>query len=280
MENKIKFHVFSDERFVDLNIYQYGWEKCSPLHSFGPFIRKHFLFHFVISGKGVLMANDKTYEVTAGQGFLICPGQTTTYYADEQSPWEYSWVEFDGLRVNETLVSAGISPNHPIYYPENKKKADIIIDAMMYIVNNPDLSPTRLIGHAFIFLDQLVQCSKTKLVNKGKRLRDFYMKEALSYIEQNYMHDISVEDIAKTCGLNRSYFSKIFKDTMGKSTMEFLVSYRLSKAAQLLKETNLNVGEIGQMVGYPNPLHFSRAFKGIYGISPKKYHLKHFLTSI
>lgn len=102
-------------------------------------------------------------------------------------------------------------------------------------------------------------------------MRDFYIKEALSFIEQNFQNDISVEDIAAFCGLNRSYFGKIFHDTVGKSPQEFLISYRMSKAGELLKLTSLSIGDIGNAVGYSNQLHFSRAFKNTYGVSPRAW---------
>ena len=102
-------------------------------------------------------------------------------------------------------------------------------------------------------------------------MRDFYIKEAISYIEQNFQNDISVEDIAKFCSLNRSYFGKIFRDALGKSPQEFLINYRMSKAAELLKLTELSIGDISNAVGYPSQLHFSRAFKKIHGISPRQW---------
>ena len=83
--------------------------------------------------------------------------------------------------------------------------------------------------------------------------------------------NISVEDIASTCGLNRSYFGKIFKNAVGKSPQEFLLNYRMIKACELLKLTQLSIGDISSAVGYDNQLHFSRAFKNIYGISPRDW---------
>ena len=269
-KNDLKFHVFSDERFVDLNLYQFGYEKCEPLHSYGPYARNHYLFHYVISGKGYLRA-DGEYEITAGHGFLIEPNQVATYFADENDPWEYAWVEFDGLRVRESLQLAGISANQPIYTPASVKEGALLLNEIMYIVDNGTSRPMSIIGHAFIFLDQLIHSSATKMQRTGKRLRDFYMKEALSFIEQNYQNDISIEDIAVFCGLNRNYFGKIFRSTMGKTPQEFLLSYRMAKAAQLLKETTLSIAAISVMVSYQNPLHFSRAFKNIYGCSPRQY---------
>ena len=66
-------------------------------------------------------------------------------------------------------------------------------------------------------------------------------------------------------------FGKIFKDGIGKSPQEFLITYRMTKAAELLKLTSLSIADIGNAVGYPNQLHFSRAFKNTYGTSPRSW---------
>ena len=106
----LSFSIFPNENFLDLRLYQYGWEQCAPLHSFGPFVRNHFLFHYVISGRGFLDSTapdgvTRRYDLGADQGFLICPGQVNTYCADKDQPWKYVWLEFDGLRVREYLTA-------------------------------------------------------------------------------------------------------------------------------------------------------------------------------
>ena len=58
---------------------------------------------------------------------------------------------------------------------------------------------------------------------------------------------------------------------MGKSTQEFLLGFRMAKAAELLRQPQYTVGDIGNAVGYRNPLHFSRAFKNLYGVSPRAW---------
>lgn len=276
--NKLKFHVFRDERFIDLNLYQFGWERTAPLHSYGPHARNHYLFHYVISGKGTLFANEQVYEITAGHGFLVVPGQITTYRADEREPWEYTWIEFDGLRAQESLRLAGISGKEPIFTPANQEAGEKLCQQMLYIVNNGTAEPTHLIGHGFLFLSQLVESSAHQRTQNVRRLRDFYIKEALTFIEDNYHRDVSVEEIAAFCGLNRSYFGKVFRETMGESPQTFLLHYRMAKAAQLLKETRLSVGEIAQQVSYDNQLHFSRAFKKVHGVSPREYRQTHFVA--
>lgn len=276
------FSVFPNENFVDLGLYQYGWEQCDSLHSYGPSTRNHYLFHYVIAGTGTLLANNMygettTYSIKSGQGFMIFPKQTTTYIADKDYPWEYAWLEFDGLRVKEAVELAGLSIDEPVYRSNAKDLAKALEQEMLYIAQNSSLPPFHLIGHLYLFLDYLTRSSASRKLLRSGKLRDFYVKEAFSFIEQNFQNDISVEDIAAFCNLNRSYFGKIFRDAVGKSPQEFLISYRMAKAAELLKLTELSVGDIGNAVGYPNLLHFSRAFKNTYGISPRQWRAENIL---
>ena len=202
---------------------------------------------------------------------MIFPHQICTYIADHDIPWEYVWIEFDGLRAKETIELAGLSIDQPVYRALYKDIAETMKNEMLYIVNHKEESPFHLIGHLYLFIDSFVRSSTSTKTTGGTRLRDFYIKEAITYIEQNFQNDISIEDIAVSCGLNRSYFGKIFREEMGKSPQEFLISYRMTKATELLKITRLSIADIGNGVGYPNQLHFSRAFKNVYGISPRQW---------
>ena len=269
------FSVFPSMNFVDLGLYQFGREDCEPAHSYGPAIRNHYLFHYILSGKGTFMWQDgKRREnkavLKAGQGFLISPGQITTYVADDRIPWEYCWLEFDGIRAKGALEITGLSVNHPVYNPVHREFETKMRDEMLYIVRNKKEAPLHLIGHLYIFIDALTR-SVSEYKPAAGRVKDFYIKEALAFIENHYMEEVTVEDIAESSGLNRSYFGKIFKETVGKSPQEFLISYRMIKAAELLKLTRYPINEIGNAVGYPNQLHFSRAFKSVYGVSPRNW---------
>lgn len=272
------FSIFPNENFVDLSLYQYGMEQCPPAYSFGPATRNHYLFHYVLSGTGRLMANDSRgisheYQIRSGEGFMIFPRQINTYIADPKLPWEYIWIEFDGMRAREIIETAGLSPDHPVYHASYKDLRENMKDEMLYIAEHHDASPFHLMGHLYLFIDYLSRSSSSQMTTSG-RVRDFYIKEALNYIEQNFQNDISVENIASFCGLNRTYFGRIFKETVGKSPQQFLLSYRMAKAAELLKLTELSISDIGNAVGYPNQLHFSRAFKNVYGVSPREWRNK------
>ena len=244
--SEVIFSIFPSENFVDMGLYQFGWEQCDPSQSFGPAARNHYLFHLCLSGTGTLYAENTkgesiTYKIKSGQGFMLFPHQICTYIADHDIPWEYVWIEFDGLRAKETIELAGLSIDQPVYRALYKDIAETMKNEMLYIVNHKEESPFHLIGHLYLFIDSFVRSSTSTKTTGGTRLRDFYIKEAITYIEQNFQNDISIEDIAVSCGLNRSYFGKIFREEMGKSPQEFLISYRMTKATELLKITRLSM---------------------------------------
>ncbi|MCD8216943.1 MAG: AraC family transcriptional regulator [Clostridiales bacterium] len=275
MENWI-FSIFPNETFVDLGLYQFGWERCEPSHTFGPAARKHYLFHYVLSGTGSLDYIDaagKSHicKIKSGQGFMLFPNQVTTYTADRELPWEYVWLEFDGLRVKEALEICGLGRSNPVYHARFADLREQMKDEMLYITRHREESPYHLIGHLYLFLDLLTRSSSDMNLSKTGKMQDFYLKESITFIEQNFQNDISIEDIAAFLGLNRSYFGKIFKKAVGKTPQEFLITYRMIKACDLLKLTRLSIQDISQAVGYTDQLHFSRAFKKQYGIPPREW---------
>lgn len=270
------FTIFQDDTFIDLALFQFGKEKCGPGHSFGPAARNHYLFHYIFSGKGKLWARnsdnvDDVYELCEGQGFLIFPGQITTYIADERNPWTYAWVEFDGLVVKSCMELSGFSINQPVYKSRDKEACKKMQDTLNYLAQNGNESSFNLIGNLYLFLDALIKSSRSTLSKKKNTLHDYYIREAINFIELNYQKNISIENIAEVCGINRSYFGKIFHDQIGQTPQEFLLQYRMVKASKLLLISDKSVEEIGKEVGYESQFHFSRAFKSVYGLSPLKW---------
>ena len=273
------FRIYSGRHFVDLGMYQTGHEQCARGHLFGPAAREHFLFHYVLKGKGTLLCPDSSGElkkhlIQADEGFLLMPGCVTTYFADADEPWEYVWVEFDGMIVREGIDRAGFSQDAPVYRASLPEYREQVKQEALYIAEHAEESRLHLVGHLYLFFDALIRSNRQSNAYSGSSLRDYYVHEAISFIEQNYQNDISVEDIAKNVGLNRSYLGKIFKERQGQSPQAFLLSYRMAKAAEILQKTDLSVAKTGLSVGYQNQLHFSRAFKGVYGISPREWRNK------
>ncbi len=274
---KNHFHgIFPNDNYLDVRPYQYGWETCAPLHSFGPFIRNHFLFHYIISGYGTLYSHTVNGEIHehrlgANQGFLICPGQINLYTADEKRPWKYVWLEFDGMRVKEFLLKAGLDQDHPVYRPQSIEQGNRLRDHMLYFSEHTTSSSLHLVGHLSLFLDELIEYSADRRENDEKKEHDYYIHEAVVYIQQNYQRELSVDEVANFCKLNRNYFSRRFKELIGSTPQEFLIRQRLTSAAELLRLTDLPIKNIADQCGYTNQLHFSQAFKKYYGLPPREW---------
>lgn len=91
------------------------------------------------------------------------------------------------------------------------------------------------------------------------------------YITENFHRDISMDDAAKETNLSYHYFSKFFKDSTGKSFVEYLTELRVDKSRQLLRETNDTVKEICYKIGYSDPNYYCKIFKKVTGMTPTEY---------
>ena len=89
--NKVK-----ERSVVSLSVYNVGNQKCTPGYEWGPGIRDHYLIHYVSSGKGTYTVHGITYELEAGDAFLVRPNTEISYRADNKEPWTYYWVGFAG----------------------------------------------------------------------------------------------------------------------------------------------------------------------------------------
>ncbi len=102
--------IFSNDFYksIELMVYTSGHEKCKPLHAYGPAVRSSFMFHYIHRGKGIYQVHDRTFHLEAGDMFLMIPGQRIFYQADENDPWEYSWIGLQGIKAEEYVKRSGL----------------------------------------------------------------------------------------------------------------------------------------------------------------------------
>ncbi|SHH45369.1 PocR ligand-binding domain-containing protein [Clostridium grantii] len=97
------------------------------------------------------------------------------------------------------------------------------------------------------------------------------MKTSLNYINNHYMENLSLDDMANYVHLNSSYFSTLFKSHIGEGFSDYLNKVRISEAKKFLKETEYSLLEISNLVGYESQSYFTKVFKKITGRTPKQY---------
>ena len=257
-----------EHRNNELSIYHYGKHICAPSGFWGPDVRDYFLLHFVVSGKGIYRVNGKEYSLGAGQGFVIKPGETTFYKADETDPWEYYFVAFHGSRA-KTLVDSVRWTDGYICKPRD-------FDALkkrlreLYAVKMPNEGGGyKIIGLLYLIFSELISDAADEGQASDEKQRA--LDTALDYIKANYASPIRVTDVADHVCMHRSNLYKLFKEVLGISVIDYLHSTRLNAAASLLLMTDLSVLEIAAKVGYTDTPHFCKAFKKRYLFTPLGY---------
>ena len=71
------------------------------------------------------------YHIKSGEGFMMFPQQVCSYWADMELPWEYVWIEFDGLRVKRVRRACGPFPEHPVYHSRSKELREKMMEEML-----------------------------------------------------------------------------------------------------------------------------------------------------
>ena len=107
-----------------------------------------------------------------------------------------------------------------------------------------------------------------------------YIELAIEYIKTSYHNGINVSDIATRLGVSRAYLNYVFQNELNTSIQQYLIGFRMHKAANLLVNTTLTIKEISSAIGYTDQLTFSKAFKKKFGVSPKTYRIDHKVAHI
>lgn len=257
--------ISNDLKALDMKLFFFGEERCIPGHSYGPGVRKVYLMHFVLSGKGIFKTQGKQYEVSKGQGFMICPNVLSYYEADYESPWQYAWMGFSGEDAETLLGSAGITQTNPVFqFDMQGEIARLISLCEMKTTLKPlhDLIKKSVLNELLVELNK----GKAEAINQN-----VYVDESIRYISQHYSEKITINEIAEFIGINRSYLYKLFQDHFNMSPQDYLINFRIEQSKALLLETEMNIGEIAQLVGYSDQLIYSKIFKKRVGSAPKTF---------
>jgi len=105
----------------------------------------------------------------------------------------------------------------------------------------------------------------------NKNMDDSLIQDAVNFIDKNYNQDISLHSIAAYVHLNPQYFSRYFKSKIGINFVNYLSSFRVTKAKDLLLNTDKNITQISQTVGYVDSSYFSKVFLKNVGIAPNQF---------
>ena len=245
---QVKRWLLTDHQLQDVNPLIAGDESCPPGKSFGPHVRSYTLLHYVRSGCGIFYTRGKAIPVHAGQFFIILPGDVTTYTADTESPWHYSWVGFNGM------LAEGFRNLPPV----------MDIEESLFLAMFPEetcQNPELYIAGGLLRLCSALLRPEIPGVSHVQKVKNL--------IRQAYMQPLRVAAIAQEMHLDRRYLTRIFRQQTGFSVQQYLIAVRMEAADRYLSQ-GYCVQDTARLCGYEDSSNFSRLYKKHKGVSPKE----------
>jgi AraC-like DNA-binding protein len=253
---------------LELKMLFHGREDCEPLHAWGPAVRDSYIIHYIHSGKGELKINGVTYSLSAKQGFLIPPGVIVYYRADEEDPWAYTWIGFRGIQARTFMNLAGLHADSPVFRVHDDSHFFDGLHEELLAANNRRSHVLLYQSLLYRILAELSECADGPAHKASSPSKETYVSKAIEWIEHNYSQRITVQQIADYVGLTRTYLSSLFQEQYGISLQAYLLTFRMNRAAALLRSSNLSISDVSRSVGYTDSFLFSKMFKKVNGVSP------------
>ena len=179
----VKIHI-DNKNYKDFNPIDAGYGQCTPGFIGLDEVRHHYLIHYVVSGKGTFTLDDgTTFNISAGQCFIILPYKKYIYQADKYDPWYYIWIGFTGSCASAfSQMNSVYDFKKPELFENIEKAASIDSYRTEYL-------------YAQLLMIYRELAPPEKLYNK-------YIYKIIHYIESLYMTQLTVEKIAELCSIN------------------------------------------------------------------------------
>jgi AraC-like DNA-binding protein len=231
---------------------------------------ENFLF-YCVDGHGWYKIDNQRYEVGPNEFFILPQNKEHAYGADADHPWSIYWIHFggDGLAAfNETLsVQKYFKPFHIKNNAETFAVFTKIYKALQlgYSIDN------------LLFANMCFTHFITLFLYNARHNESFEVEKpdcvdlAILHMQQHLDENISLNELSKQYNYSVSRFSNLFKQKTGYAPIDYFLQMKMQKACQELDFTNQSIKLIAFNMGFDDPYYFSKRFKTIIGVSPKKY---------
>ena len=232
--------------------------------------RRDYQILYVANGKTHFWFDGREEIVSTGHMVLYKPEEIQKYvYYLEDNP-EVFWIHFTGRDVKNILAYHGISLDEHVFYcgvlPDYKALFRKIIQELQLCRYGYEDYIVSLFKDILLLVDRQQHEQKKATGDVQEQI-----ERAAAYFNENYNTKISIDDYAESLHISTNWFIHNFKQYAGMSPAQYILSLRMVNAQSLLERTTYNIKEISEIVGYENPLYFSRVFKKEIGKSPAQY---------
>ncbi|MCR5640216.1 MAG: AraC family transcriptional regulator [Lachnospiraceae bacterium] len=241
---------------------------------------------YVVSGEMIYSINDKTYHLKAGD--VLFGNQSTLHEGHQwkEKDCEYIAVTFlpkliygfEGSLIQEKYVApiterSGVASFHLDGSEEWHQAATELLKT---VISSYESGNEMFTVQQLLFFWQMLYehfpIEEKKVSGHSKHYDQ--IRDMISYIENHYTEQITLDDIATAAHLSRSECSRVFKKVMGTSLFSFIQNYRIEKSCSYLLESSAPISEIAEMVGFSDGNYYTKCFQKIIGDTPSAYRKK------
>ena len=240
-----------------------------------------FQFIYVIDGKIKFLTLNKRIEVSASQGIFINKNIlhqvkefTSCHYKSFVFP-DYFLKFYFGSPAGVFVDSISENEDLEFYHFTGQNEWENTVLNLLQKLTEMEEKKTEFYPYEILLILSSLWLTFRKNIllppQQQENIVSIRMQKFLNYIANHYAEDISLESLAKSGNVGKSECLRCFKASLQTTPYKYLMEYRLSKAADLLKTTDLPIGVISENVGFHQVSHFGKCFKEKTGYSPKDY---------
>lgn len=266
---KVNSSEMLSDKYIHVNNFGY-YEDVSDMRICRKQGRLDYQLIYLKEGELILGEGEKQSTLTGGSICLFRPKEAQIYSVNGVKS-TYYWIHFSGNEVESMLSFFKESVYRVGMLPEFEYYCHGPIDDF-----NTDAEYVELLceGRLIALIAKIAQYI-TMDKNKSQSMK--MIMPALSVMNSGNCIQFTNDDFSRLCNLSKSYFIKLFKDTMGISPQQYYTSLIVNKGCYLLANTFYNVSEISHLCGIDDSLYFSRLFKKHMGVSPQSYRKRAFI---
>ena len=232
-----------------------------------------WLLIYTDDGEGRIVVDGETYLLRPGSAVLYAPGDAQDY-ATSSAPekWRLLWAHFLPLPHWQALLdwprrARGIRLVH-FEEGEMRERFSTALRRMISLSRRPLPGVRDLTLNA---LEEALLWSRAALSDDPWLAMDHRVRRAVDYLAVHLKEPFDLGSLARHAGLSPSRLSHLFRQALRTSPQRFLEHQRMEHAANLLRLTNLAIGEVASEVGYSDPFYFSNRFRRHSGRNPRAY---------
>ncbi len=233
-------------------------------------LAENFLF-YCVDGHGWYKIGDQRYEVGPNEFFILPQHKEHAYGSSQEHPWSIYWIHFGGESLKELNEIQAVQKHFKPFYIRNNGDLLSLFSRIYktlelgYSIDNL-LFANMCLSHfltLFIYNSRHYEAAATDKLD--------CVDSAILFMQEHINDNLSLNELSSQYNYSVSRFSNLFKQKTGYAPIDYFVQMKMQKACQQLDFTTRSVKDIAFSMGFDDPYYFSKRFRTIIGMSPKKY---------